>query len=161
MEEQKEREFSLEEKQSISFEILNDIRQGLANRIIKCNTRTDWSDDFKLNTIQSIVTDYKDYIDGLPFKPDITLLTTDELKLLGFERWSEDTGLMLVPIWVYNFIEPTNGIGVDGADVIIDDKLDPKASRFGGCMSCGIIPKDFIKDDTGGHYVSEDLKQLK
>lgn len=159
-EEQKEREFTIEEMQEISYTLLCDIRQGLANRMIMCHSRKDWSESFVKSTVDSVVNEYIEYVDGIPFRPDINLLSTEQLKSLGFQRWSEDSGVLLVPVWLYQFIEPTLAISIDDESITLDSTFDSRDSRF-GCLSCGIIPKDFQRDELGGHSVSDDLKDLK
>lgn len=154
--EQKEREFSLEEKQDITFQKLYDVRQMMANRFAMCNLNDKWSDDFKLNTLSSVYESYKTDIIEMPFEIDITLLTTKQLEDLGFSCWSEETGLMLVPICLVSFIGSVMLTDIEGGTVKANE-LKNFVMKM-GCIGYGIVPKDFKPDENKGHMIPDGLR---
>lgn len=155
-----EREFTEEEKQDITYKKLYSIRQNLANRFIMCNINDDWSDNFKLSTLSSVFDEYKTDILSMPFDIDITLLTTEQLESLGFGKWSLDTGLMLVPLWAIPFVGSVVLTDIFNEEQTPANKINDYDIRF-GCVAYGIVPKDFVKDETGGHSVPPYLKTIK
>jgi hypothetical protein len=58
-------------------------------------------------------------------------LTEDELMEIGFKRWSEDSDLLLIPNWYYDFLEKGMVIyGIDGETAQVGDDID-RDTRFG------------------------------
>lgn len=66
-------------------------------------------------------------------------LSMTEMKDLGFGRWNEETELMLIPLWLMQFIDPEiDVICIDGDTVKFKDADND--NRY-GCLAFGVIPK--------------------
>lgn len=69
---------------------------------------------------------------------DITDLNVEEMKELGFRKW-DLTGLMLIPLWLFHFIDPELTVRcIDNTDVKFKDADD---DHRGGLLAYGVIPK--------------------
>lgn len=81
-------------------------------------------------------------VDGY-FPPDPNNLTDDEAQELGFGKWSDDSDLRLIPVYLVPFMPPQfsgRHIDEDKDTTIVMSAVDTD-SRF-GCVSFGVIPSD-------------------
>ena len=68
-------------------------------------------------------------------------LTEDQMINLGFKRWSKDTELMLIPLWLFKFLaDDVNVECIDGTKV--DKKSEMDNDNRLGCLAYGVVPKD-------------------
>lgn len=78
---------------------------------------------------------------------DITKLSIADLKVLGFEKWEEESDLYLVPLWIFNILP--HGLvltSIDGVERVKGkDEID-LTTRF-GCIGWGIIPNECKKEE--------------
>lgn len=99
-----------------------------------------WTDQFKVEEIKRMVDSIKASPNFTPIDP--SNLTLENVKTLGFSLWDEDTGLYLIPFWLYPFLtESFEGasISADKTSKIITKHIDTD-TRF-GCLAYGIIPR--------------------
>lgn len=70
---------------------------------------------------------------------DITDLNVEEMKELGFRKWSSNSEMMLIPLWLFHFVNPELTVCcIDNTDVIFKDADD---DNRGGLLAYGVIPK--------------------
>jgi len=147
-------EISKEELQKMSFEVLNNIKTTLANKVINVNTNKKYSDMFKQSLITSVYDEMIEYVDENG-RPDIRTLNETEMELLGFGKWDEDTGLRLIPLWAKPFIKNIEVTAIDGEKIMLDQADND--IRF-GCIAYGIIPDGYVKDETKGQFVPKGIE---
>lgn len=120
-----------------TFEICNKVLLNIATKAAETFTYKTWSDEFCRTEMQHTV----DMIHASKgFEPiDPYDLTIDEMKTLGFRRWSDDSDLMLIPLWLVDFMK--HGIEVeciDGVRYYFDETTD-RDHRY-GCIAFGVHP---------------------
>lgn len=92
-----------------------------------------WTDEFKLSEIARAGSE--------TLKVDPSYLTSAQLIDLGFARWSEETDVLLAPLYVVPLIDPsTVMIGIDGEAVRFGWGIDNDI-RF-ACVAFGVIAVD-------------------
>lgn len=80
-------------------------------------------------------------IDALKKHLDWDNLTEQDCKELRFMRWSEDSKMYCIPIWLYKAIPVgTELISIGGERIVFDGNNIDNDTRF-GCLAYGIIPK--------------------
>ena len=98
-----------------------------------------WSADFIKSEINGIVEKIKGSEWFIPI--DINLLSQSELEILGFIKW-DDSGLMLIPIWIKPFIADRffgSSVGGGSDSEILTASIDNDV-RF-GFLAYGVYPK--------------------
>lgn len=100
----------------------------------------EWDSEFSLKQIKNIpdrLSDNASDIDFLNINPSD--LTKDEMIDLGFKRWSEDTELMLIPLWLFKFLSSNiNAECIDGTKITNKSEMD-NDHRL-GCLAYGVVP---------------------
>lgn len=87
---------------------------------------------------------------------DLTRYTSDALSKLGFKKWDENSGLMLIPLWAINIIpEGTVVRTINGEERIVGQSKLNNDVRF-GCLAYGWFPIDVVK---GMEEVEEEMKE--
>lgn len=104
-----------------------------------------WNDDFrivKLNTVMESIQASLERNHGSP-TVDITQLTQGEALELGFRPW-DDSGLMLIPHYLWEFLRPgTEVTDIFGEKELITENYREEMDndcRF-GCLAFGIFPQ--------------------
>lgn len=93
-----------------------------------------WDSDFAIKNLKE---NYREEIMHL----DPNDLTKEEMEDLDFGRWSDETEVMLIPIWMYPFLhENIHTISIGGDKHTSKSEIDTD-HRF-GCLAYGVIPKD-------------------
>ncbi len=68
-------------------------------------------------------------------------LTEQDCKDLRFMKWSDETNIRLIPIWLYGAIPVGIKLtSIGGEEIVFDGKNIDTDTRF-GCLAYGIIPK--------------------
>jgi len=118
-------------------EILNCLT-WLANRVSETTQYENWSDEFCRKEIkeanQKFVEEIKNHIDW-------DNLTEEDCKELRFGKWDEESGIYLIPLYLFPIIP----IGlkvycISGAEIVNDGTNLDNDIRF-GCIAYGIKPK--------------------
>jgi hypothetical protein len=108
--------------------LMNNIQMGLFYE--------QWSDEFSYDEIKERYAKVKEELKGII--GDVTALSVDELKELGFKKWDEESNLFLIPLWVFDLIpDGTELESISGGKAIkglVDIDLDV---RF-GCIAWGL-----------------------
>lgn len=118
-------------------EILNCLT-WFANRVSETTQYENWSDEFCRKEIkeanQKFVEEIKNHIDW-------DNLTEEDCKELRFGKWDEESGIYLIPLYLFPIIP----IGlkvycISGAEIVNDGTNLDNDIRF-GCIAYGIKPK--------------------
>lgn len=96
-----------------------------------------WTTEFAWKETAKLLDSFtKEVVGKLPWHD----LTSAELDALGFGAWSEETGLRLIPIYLYWAIPPATRVTCfDGTTQELSEA--DTDSRF-GCLAFGFVPKD-------------------
>lgn len=94
-----------------------------------------WGADFSLTELKQLESNIKKNPD---FKYiDTSNILLDELKSLGFSLWDEESKLLLIPLWICNYLKKDTEIYcIDGKKSNDINSVD-KDVRF-GCIAWGI-----------------------
>lgn len=95
-----------------------------------------WSNEYSYEEILRRYSKIKEKLKEL--LGDITKLDVSQLEQLGFKKWDNESGLYLIPLWIYNLIpDGTELVSINNTKVIKGiDPIDLDV-RF-GCISFGI-----------------------
>ena len=116
------------------FEDLRHLQNVLLNRMAELQSYAkSWGSEFSFKYIQEIPKGYQD------FKFDPNQLTLDEMTSLGFRKWDE-SGLQLIPLWLFPYIQPGSVITDIFGDTSTFSGKEDKDNRF-GLLSFGVVPK--------------------
>lgn len=121
------------------YEIAASIRSHLLRVVSEVmNYHKHWSNEFSIKSIDEITDKIKSanwfrFIDPYEFNQD-------QLLDLDFRRWSEDSQLMLAPLWLFQFLKDgVKYIDIDDQEIIFNKSDADNDNRY-GCLSFGIIP---------------------
>jgi hypothetical protein len=121
-----------------TFETCKNIRSVLLLSLSECAIYKSWEDSYTLETIRSVSTKILERYGTI----DPNDLTLKEMEDLGFRRWSEETPIMLIPLWIFPFLpDELECECIDGEKgVRSKDRIDSD-HRF-GLLAYGVIPKE-------------------
>lgn len=119
------------------YEFLLMVRQAIVNRAAEVFCYN-WDNTSSSKRIQEIpdVFSKSDYFR----KVDPNEMTVDQLDSLGFQKWDEDSGLMLIPLYIYPFLKDEIMCGSisDTCSRLIKVSEIDIDHRF-GCLAYGIF----------------------
>jgi hypothetical protein len=128
-------------KELTLFEKCNAIKRTILRATAESMMYKSWNDAFKLKNIQEvpeIVSKWEK--EHGSFKIDPNQLTYDELKELEFSKWDDDIDIMLIPIWLYPYLEDNlETISISGSKHSTKKDIDTD-HRF-GWLAYGVTPK--------------------
>lgn len=91
-----------------------------------------WADDFAIQDLRSVV-------ERINTTVDVSGFTKAEFDELGFGTWDEETGLRLVPLWLFPFIsDEVEYTAIDGDKIKGRDQMDN--DHRDGFLAFGILP---------------------
>lgn len=103
-----------------------------------------WSDAFSYIEIHNKYKEIKEEMREII--GDITTLTVDELSELGFQKWSEEGALYLIPLWIYDLIpDGTELTSINGIKKRKGSQHIDLDIRF-GCIAYG-LDKSMTKEE--------------
>ena len=119
------------------YDFLLMVRRAIVNRAAEV-FNYDWSDGFSSKRIKEIpdVFSKSDYFR----KVDPNEMTVDQLDNLGFKKWDDESGLMLIPLYVYPFLKDEFMCGsisdiaarnIKASDIDTDNRY--------GCLAYGVF----------------------
>ena len=122
-----------------TYDICKWIRKALTNKAAEIIAYS-WGEDFS----------YKE-LKGLPgrlkaakgFRPvDPSDLTAEEMKDLGFGRWSEDNPIYLIPLWLKPFLaERIKAGSIDNGEPREIETASMDDDHRLGCLAYGVMPR--------------------
>ncbi len=115
---------------NISKNLMNSIQMGVSY---------EWSDEFSYKKVKESYANIKEQLSEII--GDITELSEDELRELGFTKWEEESELYLMPLWAFDLIPD----GTELKDIFGNKAIKGKDEidldvRF-GCIAWGFEPK--------------------
>ena len=119
------------------YEFLLIVRETIINRAAEV-FNYGWSDDFSSERIKEIpdIFSKRDYFR----KVDPNEMSIEQLENLGFKKWDDKSGLMLIPLYLYPFLK--DGLmcasisDIEARHIKVSD-IDTD-NRF-GCLAYGIF----------------------
>lgn len=119
-------------------EILNCLT-WLANRVSETTQYENWSDEFCRKEIkeanQKFVEEIKNHIDW-------DNLTEEDCKELRFGKWDEESGIYLIPLYLFPIIPIGLKVYCISGDEIVNDGTNLDNDIRFGCIAYGIKPKN-------------------
>lgn len=125
-----------------TFERCQTIRRMLVIRAAEVMAYKNWGDDFAAKQIRNFPEELMEQNSG----PDLfgiqpADLTEAEMVDLGFRRWSEETPMRLIPLWLFPFLaEEIETECINGEKKILK-KADMYIGNRFGCLAYAVIPK--------------------
>jgi hypothetical protein len=125
------------------YEIAKNIRRILLNRTAEVIVY-DWSKDFSVDQIKNVV----EYIRSAKWFIPVNPIDMDEEQLidLGFQKWSEENPVYLIPLWLFPFLPEEVELRCINGEKNTLKKADMDNDNRFGCLAYGVIPK---KNDGG------------
>jgi hypothetical protein len=112
---------------AVALQMMNITAQGI---------QYGWSTEFSYSEIKERYEDIKSQLGDL--LGDITELSGEELNILGFKLWDEESGVYLAPLWAYDLIpDGTVLTSIDG-DTLVKGEDDIDFDVRFGCLAYGI-----------------------
>lgn len=115
------------------------IKRALIRRAGECIAYTTWTDEYCVKQLRSIHKELGEKINCV----DISKLTSKELDEIGFGKWSENSPLRLIPLFLLPYLPDQIDVGsIDGEEPCLINKKDMDDDNRGGYLAYGIVPKD-------------------
>jgi hypothetical protein len=116
--------------------VMKNVGKVLMNNIQMGLSYDEWSDEFSYKEIKDRYSKVKEELNGII--GDITAMSAEELKELGFTKWDEESEIHLIPLWAFDLIpDGTELESIDGDKVTKGkDEIDLDV-RF-GCIAWGL-----------------------
>lgn len=133
----------MSQKELTMFEFIDGIRKLILKKVGEVLCYQSWSDDYKIESIKELKNTVKNWEVRYGMQAQPAELTMDEMKQLGFGRWSEDSPGMLLPIWLFPFLPDEVMIEaecIDGERKIYKKSEMGDDHRF-GMLAYSVIPK--------------------
>lgn len=110
----------------------------LANRVSETTQYKNWSDEFCRKEIKEAS---KKFVDEIKKHIDWENLTEEDCKELRFVRWDEESGIYLIPLYLFPIIPIGLKVySINGDEIVNDGTNLDNDIRF-GCVAYGIKPK--------------------
>ena len=122
------------------YQIAKNVRTIMMNRSAEVMNYLSWSSDFCAEQIREIPEKIKSYDWFTPINP--SELTKDQMKDLGFGKWSDEDPMYLIPLWMFPFLPEEINCGcIDGVKLVVKKSEMDNDHRF-GCLAYGVMPKE-------------------
>jgi hypothetical protein len=125
-----------------TFEKCQAIRRMLINRAAEVMAYKNWGDDFAAKQIRNFPEELMSQNSGPDFfgiQP--ADLTEAEMVDLGFGKWSKETPMRLIPLWLFPFLaDEMETECIDGEKKTLKKADMDNDNRF-GCLAYGVVPK--------------------
>jgi len=126
-----------------TYEKCRAIRRMIVNCAAEVMVYKTWSDEFSTKEIRTLPEGLakaeggKKYFDIQPAE-----MTDSQLEELGFEKWSDETSMRLIPLWLMPFLaEEIETECIDGKKKLTK-KSEMNNDNRSGCLAYGVIPAD-------------------
>ena len=123
-----------------TFEMCKSIRNAILNNTAAVAAYTDWTEKSAAGRIRGLAEKVKR---AKWFKaPSIDLLTDAEMAELGFMRWTDNSPMRLIPLWLLPYLTGRlTVVNIDGTVARVEvDSLDN--GNHDGMLPHGLIPAD-------------------
>jgi hypothetical protein len=131
------------------------IRHAIMTRVAESQIYESWSDEFRLKNIRGFFSEtIQKWSETESFEIDASDLTKEEMELLGFCKFSENSNGYLIPIWLYPFLkESIETSCIDGSSKLNKSEMDTD-HRF-GYLAYSVLPKDYVYKESLIEQVGE------
>ena len=110
----------------------------LANRVSETTQYESWSDEFSRKEIKEA---NQKFVDEIKKHIDWENLTEEDCKELRFGKWDEESGIYLIPLYLFPIIPIGLKVySISGGEIVNDGTNLDNDTRF-GCIAYGIKPK--------------------
>lgn len=117
---------------------IHDALTWFANRASESVVYDSWSDNFSREETRRNADQVRNFLKD---KIDWGNLTEEECKYMGFGKWDEESGIWLIPLWLYKSIPVGIKLySINGEEVMFDGSNIDTDTRY-GCLAFGIKPK--------------------
>ena len=124
-------------KNMTTYEKCVNVRRVIVTRAAEVMNYINWDDKFASKQIREIPEVLAKKYGNI----NIAELTKAQMHDLGFGRWSEESPIMLIPLWLYKFLpDEFECECIDGTKKVMKTAEMDNDHRF-GCLAYGIIPK--------------------
>lgn len=122
-----------------TFQICQMILLATATRAAEPTVYQSWGSEFTAKNIRDLPTRLYASPDFEPVDPND--LTLEEMKNLGFRKWSDDSNMMLIPLYLLPYLKDGfRAISISGEEFTFNrDKADNDHRM--GLLSFGALPK--------------------
>jgi len=128
------------------------VRQIILRHAAEVMNYKNWGHKFAAKRIREL----PEFILQHTGKINIAELTAEQMEDLGFERWSEETPMRLIPLWLFPFLpDELNVECIDGTRLRMKVADMENDHRF-GCLAYGILPSDHKQEQLPLKVESQD-----
>lgn len=128
-----------------TYELCKAIQRRIVARAAEVMNYTNWDSEFAVSGIRGIPGGILNDKAFTPIQP--AKLTAEQMKDLGFKRWSEENPMCLIPLWLLPFLAEEIDCGcIDGSNGTLKKSEMDNDTRF-GCLAYGVIPSEFPEKD--------------
>lgn len=121
-----------------TFDICSIVLRNMATQAAQSIEYPTWSDEFAREQTIGIVGKIKESLWFEPVNP--ALLTEEQMKILMFNKWDEESGIMLIPLYLRQFIkEGTPVMSISNETSYFSLETTDNDHRY-GCLAYGVIP---------------------
>ena len=125
-----------------TYEKCKAIRRMIINRAAEVMAYDNWSDDFAVKQIRKFPDELSKQTGEKYFGIQPAEMTDKQLEELGFGRWSDETPMRLIPLWLMPFLaDEIETECIDGVKKLTKKSEMDNDNRF-GCLAYGVIPAD-------------------
>lgn len=126
-----------------SYEMCRALRRLVLLRAGEVVAYTNWSPEFVLEQMRGV----PEWVAGIKWfvPPRLEELTAEQMDDLDFGRWSEDSPIRLIPLWLLPFLpDEIATVSIGGSEHTRRDEMD-NDHRF-GCLAYGVAPATSIDE---------------
>ena len=137
--------------ESPTYKVCDGIRRILAQKAGEIITYSNWSNEYSGQELRTLLVRIKQMKDYKAIDPNE--LSVKEMDDLGFGRWSENSPLRLIPIWMFPFLADEFMCGSISSPVELTKLTDIDNDHRFGCLAYGVVPAG---EDAGAHTADLD-----
>lgn len=119
--------------------VMRNVGKILMNKIQMGLSYENWSDELSYKEVKESYANIKEQLSEII--GDITELSVDELKELGFKKWEEESELYLIPLWAFDLIPDGTVLESISDERAIKGKDEIDLDVRIGCIAWGFEPK--------------------
>lgn len=116
--------------------VMRNVGKILMNKIQMGLSYENWSDEFSYKEIKESYSNIKNQLKEII--GDITALSVEELKELGFKKWDEESELYLIPLWAFDLIPDGTVLECISGERVIKGKDEIDLDVRFGCIAYGL-----------------------
>ena len=133
----------MEQGKMTTYDKCRTIRRMIVNRAAEVMAYKTWSEEFSTQEIRALPKELAESKNGKKyFSIQPAEMTDSQLEELGFRKWSDETPMRLIPLWLMPFLaEEIETECIDGEKRLTKKSEMDNDNRF-GCLAYGVKPMD-------------------